>query len=197
MFHVFFLVTLVEKIKVQTNLNKYDNSWYKPGGTIKRTLWLIVNALFFANNLALINGLKIRLLRLFGASVGERVVIKPSVNIKYPWFLSIGSDVWIGENVWIDNLTQVSIGNNACLSQGVMLLTGNHNYSKSTFDLMIGKIVLEDGVWLGAQSVVCPGVTCFSHAVLAVGSIATKDLMAYSIYQGNPAVKVRERTFTN
>ena len=196
MFHVFFLVTLVVKIKVQTNLNKYDNSWYKPGGTIKRTLWLIVNALFFANNLALINGLKIRLLRLFGASVGERVVIKPSVNIKYPWFLSIGSDVWIGENVWIDNLTQVSIGNNACLSQGVMLLTGNHNYTKSTFDLIIGKIKLEDGVWLGAQSVVCPGVTCFSHSILSVGSIATKDLQAYSVYQGNPAIKVRERKFT-
>lgn len=153
----------------------------------------MVNALFFANNLALINGLKIRLLRVFGASIGERVVIKPSVNIKYPWFLSIGNDVWIGEKVWIDNLTQVSIGNNVCLSQGVMLLTGNHNYSKSTFDLIIGKIVLEDGVWLGAQSVVCPRVTCFSHAVLAVGSIATKDLLAYSIYQGNPAVKVRER----
>jgi putative colanic acid biosynthesis acetyltransferase WcaF len=182
---------------VQTNLNKYDNSWYQPGGAIKRALWLVVNALFFANNLALINGLKIRLLRLFGASIGERVVIKPSVNIKYPWFLSIGNDVWIGEKVWIDNLTQVSIGNNACLSQGVMLLTGNHNYTKPTFDLIIGKIVLEDGVWLGAQSVVCPGVTCFSHSVLAVGSIATKDLLAYSIYQGNPAVKVRERIFVN
>jgi len=54
---------------------------------------------------------------------------------------------------------------------------------------------LEDGVWLGAQSVVCPGVTCGSHSVLSVGSVATKDLEAYSIYQGNPAAKVREREF--
>ena len=178
-----------------TDLSKYDNSWYQPGGTLKRTLWLVINAVLFNNGLALFNGLKIRLLKAFGAKVGIGVVIKPSVSIKYPWFLSIGNHVWIGENVWIDNLTDVTIGNNVCLSQGVMLLTGNHNYTQPTFDLMVGKIVLEDGVWLGAQSVVCPGVTCKSHAVLSVGSVTTKNLEAYSIYQGNPAVKVRERRF--
>ena len=58
---------------------------------------------------------------------------------------------------------------------------------------MVGDIVLEDGAWIGAKSVVCPGVTQKSHAVLSVGSIATSDLEAYSIYQGNPAVKVKER----
>jgi len=178
-----------------TDLSKYDNAWYQPGSTLKRTLWLVINAVFFNNGLALFNGLKIRLLKAFGAKVGIGVVIKPSVSIKYPWFLTIGNHVWIGEKVWIDNLTDVTIGNNVCLSQGVLLLTGNHNYIQPTFDLMVGKIVLEDGVWLGAQSVVCPGVTCKSHAVLSVGSVATKNLEPYSIYQGNPAVKVRERRF--
>jgi len=180
-----------------TDLSKYDNSWYQPGGAIKRMLWLFVNAIFFNNGLALFNGLKTFLLRSFGAKIGVGVVIKPSVSIKYPWFLTIGNHVWIGENVWIDNLTMVSIGNNACLSQGVMLLTGNHNYTKPTFDLIVAEIILEDGVWLGAQSVVCPGVTCKSHSVLSVGSVATKNLEAYSIYQGNPAVKVRERKFVS
>ena len=115
--------------------------------------------------------------------------------IKYPWFLIIGNHVWIGENVWIDNLTTVSLGNNVCISQGAMLLTGNHNYTKPTFDLIIGEITLEDGVWLGSQSVVCPGITCHSHSVLAVNSTATKNMDAYSIYQGNPAIKVRDRKF--
>ena len=178
-----------------TDLSKYDNSWFQPGSTIKRMLWHWLNAIFFNNGLALFNGLKIYLLKSFGAKIGVGVVIKPSVSIKYPWFLSIGNYVWIGENVWIDNLTTVTIGNNVCLSQGVMLLTGNHNYTKPTFDLMIGEITLEDGVWLGAQSVVCPGVTCKSHAVLAVASVATKNLEPYITYQGNPAVKVRERKF--
>ena len=74
-----------------------------------------------------------------------------------------------------------------------MLLTGNHNYKQSTFDLVTGEITLEEGAWIGAQSVVCPGVTCGTHSVLSVGSVAARDLEPYSIYQGNPAGKVRER----
>ena len=107
--------------------------------------------------------------------------------------MEIGDNVWIGENVWIDNLEQVKIGDNCCLSQGAMLLTGNHNYKKSTFDLLTGTITLEDGAWVGAQSTVCPGVTCKSHCILSVGSIATFDLEPYTIYQGNPAKPVRDR----
>ena len=133
------------------------------------------------------------MLRLFGAKIGKGLVIKPKVNIKYPWFLEIGDHVWIGEEVWIDNLTLVKIESNVCISQGAMLLTGNHNYKKSSFDLITGQITLEDGVWIGAKSVVCPAVTCHSHSVLAVGSIATKDLEPYTIYQGNPAQPIRKR----
>ncbi|MFP5040685.1 WcaF family extracellular polysaccharide biosynthesis acetyltransferase [Parasediminibacterium sp. JCM 36343] len=176
-----------------TDFNKYNNSWYQPSGTLKRGLWFLVNVFFFNNGLAGFNKLKLLLLKAFGASVGTGVVIKPSVNIKYPWFLTIGNNVWIGEAVWIDNLTHVIIGNNVCLSQGAMLLTGNHNYSKQSFDLIIGEIKLEDGVWIGAKAIVCPGITCYSHSVLAAASVANKSLEAYSIYQGNPAVKVRVR----
>jgi acetyltransferase-like isoleucine patch superfamily enzyme len=61
------------------------------------------------------------------------VNIKPSVNIKYPWLLEVGDHVWIGEEVWIDNLAKVRIGSNVCISQGAMLLTGNHDFTKSTF----------------------------------------------------------------
>ena len=49
---------------------------------------------------------------------------------------------------------------------------------------------------LEAKSVVCGGVTCYSHAVLSVNSVATKSLAAYGIYQGNPAQLVREREIT-
>ena len=55
-----------------------------------------------------ISGFKRFLLRLFGAKIGKGVVIKPCVNIKYPWKLRIGNYVWIGENVWIDNLDTVT-----------------------------------------------------------------------------------------
>lgn len=178
----------------KVDFSVYDNSWYNPGGTsLKRVLWYFANILFLMNPLNPISSVKVTLLRCFGAKIGKGVVIKPSVNIKYPWNLLIGDYTWIGENVWIDNLVQVTIGSNVCVSQGAMLLCGNHNYKKSTFDLMVGKIVLEDGCWVGAQSVVCPGVTLHSHAVLGVASVANKNLDAYTIYQGNPAQMVRKR----
>ena len=179
--------------KLEVQLNEYDNSWYRPASRGKIYLWLITNALFFNNNLAVFNGFKCFLLKLFGAKIGKRILIKPSVNIKYPWFLSIGDYCWIGENVWIDNLTHVSIGNNVCISQGAMLLTGNHDFTKTTFDLIVKPIVIEDGVWIGAKSVVCPGVYCESHAVLSVQSVATKRLNAYAIYKGNPAKPTKSR----
>ena len=130
---------------------------------------------------------------MFGAKIGKGVTIKPGVNIKYPWKLTVGDYTWIGERVWIDCLDTVTIGSNCCLSQGALLLNGNHNYKKSTFDLMISPITIEDGVWIGAQSIITGGVTCKSHSVLAVQSVASSDMEAYGIYRGNPAVKVKER----
>lgn len=176
-----------------TDLSKFQNSWYNPGNRFKRSCWFLVNACFLQCPLVPFSSLKVFLLRTFGAKIGKNVVVKPNVNIKYPWNLSIGDNSWIGEKVWIDNLGKVSIGKNVCLSQGAFLLCGNHDYKKESFDLMIKEINLEDGVWIGAKATICPGVSCKSHSVLSVGSVATSDLDAYSIYQGNPAVKVKER----
>lgn len=181
---------------MKTDLSQYDNSWYRPGAPWKRLLWYFANVLVMKTSWLPNAGLKVRLLRAFGAKIGTGVNIKPCVNVKYPWMLEIGNYTWIGENVWIDNLARVKIGSNVCISQGAMLLCGNHNYKKATFDLIVGEITLEDGSWVGAQSVVCPGVTLHSHAVLGVNSVANHDLEPYSIYQGNPAQKVRTRNIS-
>jgi putative colanic acid biosynthesis acetyltransferase WcaF len=179
---------------MKTDLSTYDNSWYAPGaGGAKRILWYYVNAFILNTSWLPVSAVKVFLLRLFGARVGSGVTIKPSVNIKYPWRLSIGNHVWIGENVWIDNLALVTIGDNCCLSQGSMLLTGNHNFKLPTFDLIVKEITLEDGVWVGAKSIICPGVHCGSHSVLTVGAIASSDLKPYGIYRGDPATFVKER----
>ncbi len=144
-----------------------------------------------------ISRIKIIIIRLFGAKIGKNVVLKPKVNIKYPWKLIIEDNAWIGENVWIDNLDMVTIGSNTCISQGALLLCGNHNYKKESFDLITGEIIIEKGVWIGARSIVCPGIRCKSHSVLTAGSVATKNLEEYSIYTGNPAVFIRKRVANN
>ncbi|GHT02668.1 colanic acid biosynthesis acetyltransferase WcaF [Bacteroidia bacterium] len=175
------------------DLSRFDNSGWKPGNKLKIAAWYFINVLFFINPLNPSSGLKVWLLRLFGTKIGKNVVIKPAVNIKFPWLLEIGNNVWIGEKVWIDNLASVVIGNNCCVSQGALLLCGNHNYKTTTFDLIVGAITLEDGVWIGAQSIVCQGIVCKSHALLTVNSVATTDLEGYTIYQGNPAKEIRQR----
>ena len=180
-----------------TDLSAYDNSWYYPGSKLKILLWYFTNIILFNSPLFPIARLKAWTLRLFGAKIGVGVVIKPSVNIKYPWKLSIDDYTWIGEKVWIDNLDEVSIGKHCCISQGALLLCGNHNYKSPSFDLIIKPIHIEDGIWIGTQTTVCPGVTCHNHSILTVGSVATKNLDAYGIYQGNPAVKIRERFIEN
>ena len=178
------------------DLSSFNNEWYFPGSRVKIYLWYFCNIIFFLNPLNPFSGLKVFLLKMFGSKIGKKVLIKPSINIKYPWKLRIGDNSMIGENVWIDNLDEVIIGNNVCISQGAMLLSGSHDYRKSSFDLIIGKIILEDGVWICAKSIVCANVICKSHSVLTVNSIATKDLESYSIYRGSPAIKIRERVIS-
>jgi putative colanic acid biosynthesis acetyltransferase WcaF len=178
----------------QLRLDQFNNHWYQPGrNRLIQLIWYYVNHTVFNSYWLPFASIKVRLLRMFGAEVGKGVVIKPKVNIKYPWKLCIGDHCWIGEKVWIDNLAEVKLGNHVCLSQGAMLLCGSHNYKKRRFGLILGDIHLEDGVWIGAKAVVCPGVTAASHSILAVSSVATKDLEAYTIYQGNPAKAKRKR----
>jgi len=181
-------------LESKINLSAYNNSWYKSGrGKLVCVSWYIVNAIIFNSSYFPVNSVKVKLFRLFGASIGKGVIIKPKVNIKYPWKLIIGDYSWIGEGVWIDNLAKVTIEDNCCISQGALLLTGNHNFKKSSFDLMIGAIHLRSGSWVGAMSVVGPGVTLEENAILTVGSVASSDLDGNSIYRGNPAVFTKKR----
>lgn len=183
-----------EENLLKTQLHKnFDTGNFKVGASIlKQILWYFTNVIFFKSRLMPVSSVLVALLRLFGSRIGMEVRIKPGIHIKYPWKLEIGDYSWLAD-CYIDNLDQVKIGKNCCISQQAVLITGNHNYSRTNFDLMTGPIVLEDGAWIGAAATVGPGVTLHSHAVLTMGSVANKNLMPYSIYQGNPAVKVKDR----
>ena len=179
---------------MSVDLSTFSNPTFSHGKSIVvRMLWMLVSRLFFNTWVPYPSTFKAIILRLFGAKVGKGLVIRTHVRIKQPWRMSIGDHVWIGESVWIDNLVQVAIASNVCLSQGAFLLTGNHDYKSTSFDLITGEIHLESGVWIGAKALVGPGVRCMSHSVLAAGSTTFKDLEANKIYQGNPAELKRER----
>jgi putative colanic acid biosynthesis acetyltransferase WcaF len=123
-------------------------------------------------------------------------VIKPQVKITFPWKLTMGDYVWLGEECWLLNLEKIVIGNNVCISQQAQLCTGSHNYKRPTFDLIVAPITVEDGAWLAASCWVGPGVTVGTHAVLTAGSVAAKSLEPWGIYRGNPALFLRQRVLT-
>ncbi|MGN1376704.1 MAG: WcaF family extracellular polysaccharide biosynthesis acetyltransferase [Prevotella sp.] len=180
------------------SLASFDGSDFNKGASfLKITLWYLVNALFVRASWNPFMGIKVTLLKAFGAKIGKGLVIKNNVIIKSPWYLTIGDDCWLGEECWIDNLDRVIIGSNVCISQGAMLLTGNHDFTNHAMPYRNEPITIEDGAWIGAQTTVCPGVTVHHNAILTVGSVATKDMEENCIYQGNPAIKVRERIIKN
>ncbi len=175
-------------------LSRFDNSRYDPGrGFLTRALWHFMNALFLQNPLNPSSKLKIILLRFFGAQIGEGVVLKPGINVKYPWNLQIGSYSWIGENAWLDSLAPINIGSNVCISQGAYVCTGNHDWADPAFGLIVEPVTIEDGAWVGARATVLPGVTMAIQSVIAAGSVISKDTWPYQIYSGNPAVAVKTR----
>lgn len=176
------------------DLTQFDNSCYSPGRSrLVIAIWYFVNVLFLKNPLNPSSKFKVVLLRLFGAKVGVGVNLKPSINIKYPWNLEIGDYSWIGENVWIDSLDKVRIGNNVCLSQGTYLCTGNHDWSDCAFGLVVKPVEVEDGAWVGAGAIVLPGVTIATHSVITAGAVVSQGTEPYMIYSGNPAVFIRKR----
>ncbi|MEY2835963.1 MAG: colanic acid biosynthesis acetyltransferase WcaF [Bacteroidota bacterium] len=183
---------------MQVDLSDYNNrnKAYRASigaSVFKQILWLICSVMIIRNPLIPFSGLRRLVLLAFGAKIGQSPVIKPGVIIKYPWKLVMGDFVWLGENCWIDNLAAVTIGNHCCISQGAMLCTGNHDYRSPHFDLIMKPIVLEAGVWIGACSIVGPGVHCSTQSVLTAGSVLTSNMEANMIYQGNPATLKRSR----
>lgn len=148
------------------NLNKYTNKKYSFGSAPSKVSWYVLSMLFFETAIPWPYAIKRFILRFYGAKVGRKVIIKPKVWIKYPWFLKIGDYSWIGRNVQIDNLALVEIGKNTCISQDACLLTGNHNFRVKTFDLIINPIIIQDEVWIGAYCKIMPGSIIKKSSVL-------------------------------
>lgn len=175
-------------------LDTYTVGSYTPGAPLwKQLLWYFAGHPIVASRWLAFSGVKVATLRLFGAHIGQGVRIKTGVRVKFPWRLQVGDYVWLGEECWIDNVADVKIDSHVCLSQGVYLCTGNHDWTHPVFALKCSPIWIQRGSWIGAKAAVGPGVTVGVGAVLALGSIAAKSLEPMTIYSGNPAQPVKER----
>lgn len=178
----------------EVNLAIFTTGEFSRGSSfLKEFLWLVIRQVLFLSCPLGLYALKRFILRLFGAQIGYGVVIKPGAKITFPWKLSIGDNSWLGEDCWLLNLANITVGKNVCISQRTFLCTGSHDYTRRSFDLITRPIIVFDGAWITANCFIGPGVTVGSHAVLTAGSVASTDLDAYAIYQGIPARKIKDR----
>jgi putative colanic acid biosynthesis acetyltransferase WcaF len=181
----------------QVNLGAYTTGTFDRGASAWRELlWMLASFWLFRLCPFKFSALKRAALRCFGARVGRGVVLKPNLRITFPWKLTLGDHVWLGEECWIFNLAPITIEDHVCVSQRAFLCTGNHDYTSPAFDLVTKPIRVGRGAWIGASAFVGPGVTVGTHAVVSAGSVVTKDIPAYGVFQGNPAVWVKERVIS-
>lgn len=155
--------------------------------------WHVVKCIVFLTPWPFPYRLKAFLLRIFGAQIGRGVVIKPGVNIHFPWKLDIGDFSWIGEEVMILNFEPVSIGSHCCISQRAYLCAGNHDYRQPDMPYRNRPIKVEDGAWIGSQVFVAPGINIGTDAVITAGAVVTSDQPAEKVCAGNPCVPMRDR----
>ncbi len=128
------------------------------------------------------------MLRAFDAKDRKSVVIRANVNISHPWRLAMGDHVWIGEDVGILSLAQVTIGSNVCISQRAYLCTGSHDFRREDFKLKVAPITVHDGSWVAATSFIAPGVEIGPGARGFSGECGVAERRGRASARGNPAV---------
>ncbi len=120
-------------------------------------------------------------LRLFGASVGDGVLIRRGVRVQFPWNIEIGNNCWIGEEVWFINHEKISIGSDVCISQRSIICSGGHNYRSPSLDYAHSPIEIKDGAWICLDAKVLCGVTIGECSVVSAGEVVRKSVPDYSV----------------
>jgi len=156
-------------------------------------LWWIAQATLFRCSPQVAYGYRRAILRLFGAKVGQGVLIRSSVKITYPWKVTLGDHCWVGDNVNLYSLGEISIGKNAVVSQESYLCTGDHDHADPTFAIRARPICIDEEAWVAAGTFIAPGVTIGTAAVIGARSLVFADMPPRMICRGSPCVPVRAR----
>lgn len=175
-------------------LNQYSQDRYlrgKSGAVV--LLWWFVQATLFRCSPQPMYGFRRWLLRLFGASVGRGVKVRPTAIVTYPWKVAIGDHSWIGDRAELYSLDRIDIGANCVVSQRSYLCTGSHDMADPAFSLVVKPVRLEDGAWVAGDVFVHPGVTIGTMAVAAARSTVVRDIPAEEVHAGMPARFLKRR----
>lgn len=151
--------------------------------------WKLVSVAFF-ERVYLPSYLRRILLRVFGAEIGEGVLIKSNVKVHKPNLLKIGDFCWIGQNVWFLNHAKITIGKNVCISQAVMIISSSHDYRSENLQYRHSEIMVSDGVWLCARCTILAGAVLQENSVVSAGEVFSGNLPKSHLYIKNVAREI-------
>ncbi|HLY43607.1 MAG TPA: hypothetical protein VKR52_20505 [Terracidiphilus sp.] len=166
---------------------------YSLGHRTKRMMWSICWLLLYRISPRPLHAWRAMLLRAFGATLGPNCHFYPGSRVWAPWNLHCADLVAVADGAEIYNAAPVALGSHAIVSQGAYLCTATHNVDDPAFPLVAFPMNIGAYAWVCARACVGPGVHVGEGAVLGLGSVATRDLEAWGVYAGAPAVKIRER----
>lgn len=169
------------------DLRQYNQDWFdrgRPGWYI--LLWWLVQATLFPLTPHSAHGLRVGLLRWFGAKVGQNVSIRPTARFTYPWKVEIGDYSWVGDDVVFYSLDRIAVGQHCVISQKTYLCTGSHSSQDPAFGLQTAPIAIGNGVWVATDCFVAPGVQIGANAVIGARSTVLKNMPNQQVCWGSP-----------
>ena len=178
---------------MNVKLNQYRNG-HGGKNKLRRLAWEVVWAVLFRPTPRwCLNGWRCRLLRLFGAKIGNDARIQGSAKVWQPWKLTVGDNSWIDGGVYLYSVDDIRIGSNVVVSDGAFICTASHDIDSQMFELSTKPIAIGDNAWVCSRAIVLPGVSVGEGAVVAAGAVVTKDVDSWAVVAGNPARKVSNR----
>jgi putative colanic acid biosynthesis acetyltransferase WcaF len=135
------------------------------------------------------------ILRLFGARIGAHVNVYPSAHLYMPWNVEIGEWSALGEDALVYSLGKVTIGKSVTLSYRSHVCAGTHDLNDPALPLRTPPVSIDDGVWVGTEAFIGPGVRVGRGAVVGARAVVVKDVEPLDIVGGNPARTIGRREF--
>ncbi len=157
---------------------------------VGRLLWVWLSFLLWSRTPHSWHGLRCQILRAFGARIGRRCRLAPSVRIEVPWNLQLGDDVVICDHAILYCLGQVTIGEGTLIGPFVHMCAGTHDHTDPDFTLLRSPITVGPSCCVLTASFIGPGVTLAARTVAKERSSLLTDTEADGVYRGAPARRI-------
>ena len=190
------MASVEDEAPPQVDLGSYQKN-HQWSVLIRRGLWQCVQPVFWPRRPRALSGIRVLLLRLFGARVGRNVLVCGGVRITIPWLLTLEDYAVVGDSVEVYNLAQVSVGSHAVVSQKAYLCTASHDYTRTDFPLYSKPITIGAQSWVASGVFVGPGITLHEGCVVGANSVVTKDVAPWMVAAGNPCRPIKPRKLTH